>query len=57
MSAGFDLDLLLKGGMTLLTRFSKRLAKYSGGGQTDELEDTKYLAKDSEKGVWEKKRS
>jgi hypothetical protein len=30
------------------------LAKYSGGGQTDELEDTKYLAKDSEKGVWKK---
>jgi len=55
VSAGFDLDLLLKGGMTLLTRFSKRLAKYSGGGQTDELEDTKYLAKDSEKGVWGKK--
>jgi hypothetical protein len=41
-SAGFDLDLLLKGGMTLLTRPSKRLAKYSGGGQIEEFEDPKY---------------
>ena len=54
MSAWFDLDLLLKGGITLLTRFSKRLAKYSGGGQAEEFGETKYLAKDSEKGVCKK---
>lgn len=54
VSAGFDFDLLLKGGITLLTRFSNRLAKYSGGGHIEEFDDTKYLAKDSEKGVWKK---